>query len=188
MVSLRFEWAALFQWAQLLFYQRFVYLQTHIIQLLSHRETFLPQKTCKTLYFVDDFEPEKYYNISEYVMLPVYIKAYIKRNNQASYTICTRKDYQTRGEAFWSISASAATVVGADVFRDYGVFQDYTLCLARLNRMGHTCLLKELCMVRVVVLVCNHVMCFFPKVFFAILTIKSKMLFIVSLFNMQTII
>ena len=29
-----------------------------------------------------------------------YIKAYIKRNSQASYTICTRKDYQTRGEAF----------------------------------------------------------------------------------------
>jgi len=53
-----------------------------------------------SVYFVDDFEPEKYHNIGDYVMLPVYIKAYIKRNNQASYTICTRKDYQTRGEAF----------------------------------------------------------------------------------------
>ena len=54
----------------------------------------------ESVYFVDDFEPEKYHNIGDYVMLPVYIKAYIKRNNQASYTICTRKDYQTRGEAF----------------------------------------------------------------------------------------
>ena len=52
------------------------------------------------VYFVDDFEPDKYHNIGDYVMLPVYIKAYIKRNSQASYTICTRKDYQTRGEAF----------------------------------------------------------------------------------------
>ena len=46
------------------------------------------------------FKPDKYYNLSEYVMLPVNIKAYIKRNNQSSNTICTRKDYQTRGEAF----------------------------------------------------------------------------------------
>ena len=52
------------------------------------------------VYFVDDFEPDKNHNIGDYVMMPVYIKAYIKRNNQASYTICTRKDYQTRGEAF----------------------------------------------------------------------------------------
>ena len=54
----------------------------------------------ESIYFVDDFEPEKYHNIGDYIMLPVYIKAYINRNNQASYTICTRKDYQTRGEAF----------------------------------------------------------------------------------------
>ena len=52
------------------------------------------------VYFVDDFEPDKYHNIGDYVMMPVYVKAYIKRNNQASYTICTRKDYQGRGEAF----------------------------------------------------------------------------------------
>ena len=52
------------------------------------------------VYFVDDFEPDKYHNIGDYVMLPVYIKAYTKRNNQAAYTICTRKEYQTRGEIF----------------------------------------------------------------------------------------
>ena len=52
------------------------------------------------IYFVDDYEPSKYHNIGDYVMLPVYIKAYIKRNNQPSYTICTRKDYQSRGEVF----------------------------------------------------------------------------------------
>lgn len=52
------------------------------------------------IYFVDDFEPEKYHNLGDYVMMPVYIKSYIKKNNQASYTICARKDYQTRGEAF----------------------------------------------------------------------------------------
>ena len=46
------------------------------------------------------FKPDKYYNLSEYVMLPVNIKAYIMRNNQASNTICTGKDYQTKGEAF----------------------------------------------------------------------------------------
>ena len=52
------------------------------------------------IYFVHDFEPDKYHNIGDYVMLPVYIKAYTKRNNQAAYTICTRKEYQTRGEIF----------------------------------------------------------------------------------------
>jgi hypothetical protein len=52
------------------------------------------------VYFVDDYEPSKYHNVGDYVMLPVYIKPYIKRNNQASYTICARKGYQTRGEIF----------------------------------------------------------------------------------------
>ena len=52
------------------------------------------------IYFVDDFQPDKYHNIGDYIMLPVYVKTYIKRNNQPAYTICTRKDYQTRGEAF----------------------------------------------------------------------------------------
>lgn len=53
-----------------------------------------------TLYFVDDFQPDKYYEIGHSVVLPVYIKTYIKRNSQPAYTVCTRKDYQTRGEIF----------------------------------------------------------------------------------------
>lgn len=53
-----------------------------------------------TLYFVDDFHPDKYYEIGQSVMLPVYVKTYLKRNSQPAYTICTRKDFQTRGDVF----------------------------------------------------------------------------------------
>ena len=52
-------------------------------------------------YYVDDFAPEQYRELGEYVMLNVYIKAYIKKSNEASYTINIRKEYNSvRGESF----------------------------------------------------------------------------------------
>ena len=53
-------------------------------------------------YFVDDFAPSSYYDISSPVTLSVYVKPYLKKNGDASYTLCVQKDYLpiTKGEAF----------------------------------------------------------------------------------------
>ena len=53
-------------------------------------------------FFVDDFAPTSYYEVSAYVTLPVYIKPYNKKNGEAAYTICIQKNYHpiTKGEAF----------------------------------------------------------------------------------------
>lgn len=53
-------------------------------------------------YFVDDFAPSSYYDVSSPVTLSVYVKPYLKKNGGASYTLCVQKDYLplTKGEAF----------------------------------------------------------------------------------------
>ena len=53
-------------------------------------------------YFVDDFAPSSYYDISSPVTLSVYVKPYLKKNGDASYYLCVQKDYLpiTKGEAF----------------------------------------------------------------------------------------
>lgn len=53
-------------------------------------------------FYVDDFSPSSYHEVSESVMLPVYVKSYKKKNGDASYTLCIQKNYYpiTKGEAF----------------------------------------------------------------------------------------
>lgn len=53
-------------------------------------------------FFVDDFSPVSYFEESQSVTLPVYIKPYKKKNGEAAYTLCIQKNYNpiTKGEAF----------------------------------------------------------------------------------------
>ena len=52
-------------------------------------------------YYVDAFSPEKYYDRGKYVQIPIYIKAYKKKNGDPSYTVNVRSDTQNmRGESF----------------------------------------------------------------------------------------
>jgi len=53
-------------------------------------------------YFVDDFAPSSYFDVSAPVTLSVYVKPYLKKNGDAAYTLCVQKDYLpiTKGEAF----------------------------------------------------------------------------------------
>ena len=53
-------------------------------------------------YYVDDFAPSSYFELSESDTLPVYIKPYKKKNGDASYTLCIQKNYHpiTKGETF----------------------------------------------------------------------------------------
>ena len=53
-------------------------------------------------YFIDDFAPSSYYEVSSPVTLSVYVKPFVKRNGDASYTLCIQKNYHpiTKGEAF----------------------------------------------------------------------------------------
>ena len=53
-------------------------------------------------FFVDDFSPTSYFDVSASVTLPVYIKPYNKKNGDAAYTLCIQKNYHplTKGEYF----------------------------------------------------------------------------------------
>lgn len=53
-------------------------------------------------FFIDDFAPASYFEVSQSVTLPVYIKPYKKKNGDAAYTLCIQKNYHpiTKGEAF----------------------------------------------------------------------------------------
>jgi len=54
-------------------------------------------------YFVDDFDPEKYFSIGEKVSIPVYVKVYKKKNGEASYMLKLQKKdifVASRGERF----------------------------------------------------------------------------------------
>ena len=53
-------------------------------------------------FFIDDFAPSSYHEVTESVVLPVYIKPYKKKNGDAAYTLCIQKNYHpiTKGEEF----------------------------------------------------------------------------------------
>ena len=53
-------------------------------------------------FFVDDFAPTSYFEVSQSVTLPVYIKPDKKKNGDAAYTLCIQKNYHptTKGETF----------------------------------------------------------------------------------------
>lgn len=51
-------------------------------------------------YFVDDFSPTEYHDLGDYISVPIYIKPYMKKNNDLSYNLCIQKKSSTRGEHF----------------------------------------------------------------------------------------
>ena len=51
-------------------------------------------------FYVDDFAPDAYHNLGEYVSLPVYIKPFVKKNGEASFNLCVQKRQSVRGEHF----------------------------------------------------------------------------------------
>ena len=51
-------------------------------------------------HFVDDYAPDSYYDIGENVELPNYIKPYVRKNGDASYTLNIQKTDNTRGDHF----------------------------------------------------------------------------------------
>ena len=51
-------------------------------------------------YFVDDYAPDGYHDIGDQVELPVFIKAYVRKKGDASYTINVQKQASFRGEHF----------------------------------------------------------------------------------------
>ena len=51
-------------------------------------------------YYVDDYAPSGYHEIGEYLSVPVYVKAYVKKNGEASYNLSIQKKKSARGEHF----------------------------------------------------------------------------------------
>lgn len=51
-------------------------------------------------YYVDDYAPTDYYDLGSPVSLPVYIKAYNRKNGEPSYTLNVQKMENSRGEHF----------------------------------------------------------------------------------------
>ncbi len=54
-------------------------------------------------YYVDDFDPEKYFSVGEKITIPVYVKAYKKKTGEPSYMLKLQKKdifVASRGERF----------------------------------------------------------------------------------------
>lgn len=53
-------------------------------------------------YYVDEYSPEKYNDVGKPVILPVYVKAFRRRNGEVGYSFCVQQQFQgtTRGEHF----------------------------------------------------------------------------------------
>lgn len=62
--------------------------------------TYMIQDGNNRKYFVDDYAPDSYHEIASSVSLPVYIKAYVRKNGEPSYTINIQKSDVGRGEHF----------------------------------------------------------------------------------------
>lgn len=62
--------------------------------------TYTVQDSNRRKFFVDDYAPDGYHDINSTVSFPVYIKAYIRKNGEPSYTLNVQKSEPIRGERF----------------------------------------------------------------------------------------
>ena len=62
--------------------------------------TYTIQDDSNRKFFVDDFAPNGYYDVNTNVCLPIYIKAYKRKNGDPSYTLNIQKPDVGRGEHF----------------------------------------------------------------------------------------
>ena len=51
-------------------------------------------------YYVDDYAPSEYHELGAFISVPVYVKPYIKKNNDLSYNLCIQKSPTVNGEHF----------------------------------------------------------------------------------------
>ena len=62
--------------------------------------TYTIHDNCSHKFFVDDYAPTDYHEIDTIVCLPVYVKTYMKKNGDLSYTLNVQKSEVGRGEHF----------------------------------------------------------------------------------------
>ncbi len=62
--------------------------------------TYTIQDESNRKFFVDDYAPTDYHEIASNISLPVYVKAYIRKNGEPSYTLNIQKLDAVRGEHF----------------------------------------------------------------------------------------
>lgn len=62
--------------------------------------TYTVQDYSNRKFYVDDYAPDSYHEIGEYVCLPIYIKTYLRKNGDPSFTLNVQKDDSAKGEPF----------------------------------------------------------------------------------------
>ncbi len=62
--------------------------------------TYTIQDSGNRKFYVDDYSPNGYHSIGDIVSLPIYVKAYIRKNGDPSYTLNVQKMDNARGEHF----------------------------------------------------------------------------------------
>ena len=46
-------------------------------------------------YYVDDYAPGSYFDVGEYITVPVYVKPYRKKNNDLTYMLSIQKEFRS---------------------------------------------------------------------------------------------
>lgn len=62
--------------------------------------TYMIQDSHNRKYYVDDYAPDGYHDLQSSVTLPVYVKTYVRKNGEPSYTLNIQKMDISRGEHF----------------------------------------------------------------------------------------
>lgn len=62
--------------------------------------TYTVQDDFNRKFYVDDYAPSSYHDRDSTVCFPVYIKTYVRKNGEASYTLNIQKSDASRGEPF----------------------------------------------------------------------------------------
>ncbi len=63
--------------------------------------TYVIEGDEKRKYFIEDYAPDRYYDVGKLVSIPVYVKPYTKKTGALSYTLNVQKEYSySSGEDF----------------------------------------------------------------------------------------
>jgi hypothetical protein len=62
--------------------------------------TYTIQDSSNRKYYVDDYAPSSYHELNSDVSFPIYIKSYLRKNGDPSYTLHIQKLNYSQGEHF----------------------------------------------------------------------------------------
>ena len=66
--------------------------------------TYTIMDSANRRYYVDEYSPDEYHEIGDYIIIPIYVKTFKKNNGEIGHSFAVQQQFNpARGENFWRL-------------------------------------------------------------------------------------